>query len=59
VNAYASHALGHFRDAFWPEQRALPGRVVMLENLGLPTCPVCFANFLRRAWLLDPKDARA
>jgi len=61
MNEYASHALRHFRDVFQPERRAPAEseRAVMLQNLGLPGCVVCQGSYRRRAWLLEPKDARA
>ncbi|MGD0123478.1 MAG: hypothetical protein ABSC46_13070 [Candidatus Limnocylindrales bacterium] len=67
MNEYVSHALHHFRDAFWPEPPSQASRLasaeseraVMLQNLGLPGCSVCLAAWQRCAWQREPKDARA
>lgn len=60
LDAFDHHAAGHFRSVFLPSTSA-PARTepTFLENLGMPGCPFCLANALRRAWCSDPKDARA
>ncbi len=60
MNAFDHHAAGHFRSVLLPSTNA-PARteLVFLLNLGMPGCPFCRANRLRRAWCSDPKDARA
>jgi hypothetical protein len=68
VNEYALHAAGHCRPDL-PKGAAFAAsalrpiwerdRAVLLENLGLPGCPVCVAAWVRRAWQVEPKVVTA
>ena len=57
---FASHAGGHGRDV--PLDRTSPLSLMgacLLDNLGVPSCPLCLAAWRRRSWCMDLRDVQA
>ena len=58
--AYVAHAGGHGRDL--PLDRTSPLSLMgacLLDNLGVPSCPLCVAAWRRRSWCMDLRDVQA